>query len=124
MFFIRPSGYKFVDRGDPTPHDFDIGDFTLDDQWNDLDLSGIIPKGAKLVTLIVLISDNNPNLYIKFRTKGNVNACNMLGAYTQAAGIFNFANGDVKPDTAGIIQYKASAALSDYLFVTVRGWWQ
>lgn len=63
----------FVDRGNLTAVDFDLGDLTADGKWQNLFLSAIVPAGTKAVKLRVSVNctDYTTNNYIKFRKNGN-----------------------------------------------------
>lgn len=75
-FAKSPLDYGFHDRGDPSAVDYDHTTLTADGAWHDLDLSSIVPAGAKAVLLRVGGYDNTQNA-IYFRKNGNSNAVNM-----------------------------------------------
>ena len=51
MFFSRPAGYKWIDRGEVAVYDKAIGDITADGTYRELDLSAIVPKNAKRISI-------------------------------------------------------------------------
>ena len=53
MFFSRPAGLNYIDRGDIGEEDFTLVDFTVDDAYHDLTLPDIVPLNAKMVHLKV-----------------------------------------------------------------------
>lgn len=98
----------YVDRGDPAGVDKIVGDFTLDGNWHDLDLSGIVPAGTKAVYLTVTLAAVAGN-YIYFRKNGNVNTANVLGisSVVLAATMGSFV---VPCDSSRVIEYAGAAA--------------
>ena len=122
MFFSRPAGHTWYSRNDPVNEDFAQGVFTKDGTWYDLDLSGIIGKGVKLVMLGVyaLTVGNTGGFHV--RTNGNANEQNVSACYTQADS-FNYGRDMwVVTDADGKIEYKAENVTWVGLDVTVRGW--
>jgi len=79
MFFSRPAGHKLVYRGDPDTIDFVKNDFTCDETWRELDLSGKIPINAAAVMADLSITANAAGCGVIFRKKGNVNDINISG---------------------------------------------
>lgn len=114
----------FHDRGDPTGHDFDVDDFTTDNTWNDLDLSSIVPVGAKAVLLEVYIKDDAVNTTLEFRENGNSNDFNTTILRTQVANVFNIADMIVASDVNRVIEYRGSDLAFVAIYVAVRGWWK
>jgi len=113
---------NYVDRGDPSPYDYTGASFTLDNQWHDLDISSIVPKGAKLVFFFVTVRATDAAKYFYLRKKGNVNTYNVGKLSTQVANVsFNYTM-TVTPDANAVIQYKAATATWLSLNVTIRGW--
>lgn len=113
---------NYVDRGDPAAADFAQGDLTTDGTWQDLDLSGIVPEGAVCVVLQVLIYDDHPGSYIRFRKKGNTNTQNAYGIRIQLALMYTESNGLVSCDANRVIQYMASDITWDQIRIVVKGW--
>jgi hypothetical protein len=120
--YFEGGGMQFVDRGDPAAWDFEVGDFTTDGAWHDLDLSGIIPAGVSMVQINITFSDDNPGSWILFRKKGNVNEFNMDVARSQVTDVINDACVMVQPDINGIIQYKTFSTAFTIINLVVRGW--
>lgn len=48
---IKSTGQLFMKKPDQQSYDFTLSDFTIDDNYHDLDLSTLIPAGAKVVLL-------------------------------------------------------------------------
>lgn len=113
----------FIDRGDPAAKDFVIGDLTTDDSLHTLDLSGIVPAGAKAVLLEVLITGEFLGKRILFRKKGNTNLHNVMLIRTQGAHVIIEMMGVVAVDAERKIEYKAHNIVWDAIDIVVCGWW-
>lgn len=115
-------GDKFHDRGDPSSHDFLVGDLTTDGAWHDLDLSAIVPDGATTVSLIIEIQDNVANSSVSFRKNGNSNTIIDPSFREVVANVTIFGQRKVACDSARIIEYSASNLVLTALNVTVASW--
>jgi len=115
-------GDTFVDRGDPAAWDFDVNDLTTDGTWRDLDLSGIVPAGAKAVLLGVQIRANDVNSTISFRENGNSNVRNVFRLRVQVSSIRNDGCSWVACDTNRVIEYNADDVAWTNILTVVRGW--
>ncbi|MCK5616901.1 hypothetical protein KAR91_84345 [Candidatus Pacearchaeota archaeon] len=113
----------FVDRGDPAAADFAIGDLTKDGAYHDLDLSGIVPAGAKSVSLSVIGVNAFVNKFASFRTDGNANEFNISLLAVTVALVLNA--GDIVVPVTGthIIEYNLTAGGWVFFAITVKGWW-
>ena len=111
-----------VDRGDPSDWDFDEGDLTTDDTWRDLDLSSIVPAGARFVIIGGYIVDDAVGSAILFRENGNSNEYNRGGMSTQVINTGKGLNITVACDSSRIIEYKASNVTFTGIKIVVRGW--
>jgi len=109
------------DRGDPAAYDFTQATMTLNNTWQNLDLSAIVPADAAWILLRVQISDPNINEKLYFRKDGNANAIVTPGIVVQAANIINEAEILVPCSAARIIEYKAGIALT-VVNIAVLGW--
>ena len=114
---------SFVDRGDPSVDDFNLLSFTTDKTWRDLDLSSIVPTGAKVVLLKALILDDAAGSYIFFRKNGNSNGIAAGGVYTQVANITTMTDINCACDTNRVIEYMALDTTFTAIYVSVKGWW-
>lgn len=114
---------SFVDRGDPATVDFDVDDFFCDGAWKYLDLSGIVPAGAKAVLLTVSLQDNEVNTYVSFRNGDNSNVYSKSKLTVQVADIFIEQDVVVPVPTDRVISYKTTNTTITVLNVTVKGWW-
>lgn len=111
----------YVDRGDPSTYDFTKEDFITDLQWHDLDLSNIIPKGAKLVHMRVRLASFSL-AGLQFRKRGNFNLINTSTMKIQVANIYYYEDFFISCDLNRKIQYLASDVLWTNLDMTIRGW--
>ena len=122
MFAIANMGDKYVDRGDPADNDFTVGDFTIDGDWHDLDLTGIVPKGNLPVHFVLFGHENAGNKWIWIRKKGQTNNRNVCILHTQQANIYGELFDFVVCDSDCKIEYKIDASTWGALVFTVRGW--
>jgi len=117
--------WRFIDRGDPSAFDFTLSGtpLTTDGTWRDLDLSSIVPAGAKLVLFIVYILDDAANSAFGIRKNGNSNAFNSGFCRTQVANIPNYIDMLVPCDTNRVVEYFATSLTWSDIGITVKGWW-
>jgi hypothetical protein len=100
-------GDTIVDRGDPAAVDWNVGSFTTDATWRELDCSAIVPAGAKAIFFRLDLSDDAVGNGFHLRENGNSNAINFDGLITQVASIgqrgtiFSFCDGDRKVEYYG-----------------------
>lgn len=133
---LRMSGYNlfmreamkglvemYVDRGDPAAYDYAKTDLTTDGAWHDLDLSLLVPAGAKAVLFVGHVEGNGVDWAIMFRKKGNTNEINHGGMETVRAGVERCRLIVCSIDTNRVLQYKADNKAWTTLDLAVRGWW-
>lgn len=111
-----------VNRGDPADRDFDAGDFITDYTWRDLDLSAIVPAGAKAVSITGYVLDDVAYSTLEFREKGNTNIFNRIVGSTPAANVADYFNGRVWCDTNRVIQYRGKNVTFTGIGLTITGW--
>lgn len=114
----------FHDRGDATDWDFEVGDLNTNGAYHDLDLSGIVPAGAKAVALYVYIADDAVNSYLWFRKNGNANSYNRSLLRIQVANVYYDTNIVVACDTNRVIEYLAANVTWVAISILVIGWWK
>ena len=124
MFFTRPAGHKFVDRGDPVDVDFDKNDLTTDNTWNELDLSSIVPISAVSVIFHVVAKQATFGNVIMFRKKGNTNDTNLGALYVQVAAVYVSTEVTIPLAGDAIIEYNASDVVWDTLNINIRAWFR
>lgn len=114
---------RFVDRGDPVTWDFTLSNFITDGNWNDLDLSAIVPAGAIAVALHVQLNDDTLATKILIAKKGLINFVNLaicriiVAAVTEDLDIITFLDSNRK------LTYNATNTTWTALSVVVKGWW-
>lgn len=111
-----------VDRGDPSGYDKQLSDLTTDGTWRDLDLSAIVPDGAKAVILRVNVQDDAAGNEFDLRKNGNSNAYNTFEIRTQVSGVSNIQSGIVFCDTSRVIEYYATNTTWTHIYLVVLGW--
>jgi hypothetical protein len=99
---------------EPSAADFAKGDLTNDTTWNDLDLSSIIPEGTRVVRLSVryqtpFVGDN-----ILFRKKGQSNAIQVDGLYSQIANKPDLRSVEVGVNESRVCQIKVDRSPSNW----------
>lgn len=119
--YVRIKG-MFVDRGDPAAADYVLGDFTRDNTWYELDLSGIVPANAKAVSVTLLMASPILGKQAFFRKHGNANARNVSVAYTQVNNVRVGHDLVIPVDTDRKIDYLFQAGFN-FINFTVKGWW-
>jgi len=122
MFFSRGAGIKYVSSGDSDSFLFEKEDFNLDGNWNDLDLSAIVPVGAKVVHFNLIIGHLSAAQIIIFRKKGHTFIHNEVITYTQVNSKIISHSFFVGCDTDRVVQYKALDPTWIVVDLYVHGW--
>jgi len=99
----------YVDRGDIAASDWLVGDFTRDNAWHDLNLSGVIPSGLSLVHFRCFILSTVVNKAAMFRTKGNSNEINMHKFWVPVASMWHQMDFMIPPSVDNKVQYRISS---------------
>ena len=113
----------YVDRGDPAAYDYTQATLTTDGTWRDLDLSGIVPAGAKAVSINLLLADDVAGSFFALRKNGNTNAFLQTPFYIQVVGRLSGHTVTVACDTNRVIEYFASNLTWSTITIVVNGWW-
>jgi len=116
-------GNHFVDRGDPSVHDYRETDLTQDGTFYDLDLSSIVPAGAVAVLLRLIVQDGIVDAELELRKNGNTNAINVGRITTIVANIPAVLDAVVACDSNRVVEYKTKNTPFDIIAITVKGWW-
>jgi hypothetical protein len=111
----------FVDRGDPAVVDYDQTTLTSDGNYHDLDLSGVVPVGAKAVMLAIWYKHTIPGSYMRFRQNGNSYAVNCVDVTAQVNGIYFSTELIIQCDANRVIEYVSSSSPVG-INVVVMGW--
>jgi hypothetical protein len=119
---IIPSCY----RGDATDYDYnETGSKTVlntDGTWRDLDLSTVVPNGAREVLLSVSLIDDVYGSILRFRKNGDSNTYNVSDIATQVANVQICADLIVYCDTNRVIEYYGSNVAFTSIRITIKGW--
>lgn len=111
----------FINRGDPAADDFTAG-LTQDNAWRDLDLSDIVPAGAKAVLLRVTLAGTAGTDKVTFRRNGNTNANNVNWCAVIVDTVAHKFDAIVALGGGALIEYAMTAGVTSYA-ITVAGWW-
>ncbi len=112
----------FVDRGDPAAYDFRETDLTMNNTWQILNLSSIVPAGAKAVFFKNSYTDSSVGAAVTFRKYGNSNDINAQIARTVVLNQFHDLGMIVACDSNRRIEYKFSQVFSS-VYISIAGWW-
>lgn len=118
-----PSTIEITERGDPSASDFTDASLTTDGTWRDLDLSSIVPAGAVMVLLRVVVEDDAAESYLQFRKNGNSNSYAVNGVYTQVSGVLIEDSIPVFCDSSRVIEYRGSNLTFTSISIDVIGWY-
>ena len=115
---------NYIDRGDPSDWDFDIGDFIIDTDPHELDLSAIVPEGAKVVHFRVNAIFESTDDCITFFKCGDSFELNGHQIIVQAAGQVDVGDIFIELDDNRKIAYEAGSGAPPIsaLNLVVRGW--
>lgn len=113
---------NYVDRGDPSAADYLVADLTTDGAFHDLDLSSIVPAGAKAVRFSIVLIDDLVAAVVLLRQKGNTNIYNIDRTGIQVANQAIVASPIVSCSTARIVEYLTTNTTFTYIGITIRGW--
>jgi len=122
MFFSRPAGHKYVDRGDIDDYDFIVGDLTCDWTWRDLDLSAIVPVNAVAVHIVAIVRDDNVISNFQLRKNGMSTEINIARIATQSNLASMYLDVIQPCDADRVIEYRATNAVFSTISIYVRGW--
>ena len=113
---------QYVDRGDPSAWDFQVGDLTTDGLKHDMDLSAIVPAGAIAIHIKAKINDDVIDMFMAFYTKSKTYSFNILHNRVIVALLDHYVDGFIACDADRVIQYAASNTVWATIDITVRGW--
>jgi len=123
---VAEAGYltnSYIDRGTTNQPDFSLGDFIGDLSWNDLDLSAIVPEGAKAVAFTMSGMGTFASSVARFRKKGNLYSFNSTSFATPVSDIEDYGDCMCGISADRKIQYNLLDVGWDDLYLTVKGWW-
>ena len=113
---------NYVDRGDPSSVDWNVGDFTTDETFRDLDCSSIVPAGATTIAFNCDIKDDAAASIFGLRKNGNSNGPNTPTLVTQVANVPVRAILLVSCDANRVVEYWGSNVAFIIIDVLVIGW--
>jgi hypothetical protein len=104
--------------------DFNLSDFTTDTTWRDLDLSSIVPVGAKAVLINVRIKDDAVYSYFMLRKNGDTGNNTEIQTYTAIAWREVRTQPIIAVDSGRVIEYNAEGGGVTWLNIDMRiaGW--
>jgi len=124
MFFKRWAGDRWYDRGDIVAIDYAKESLTVDGEWHDLDISGVVGVGKRFVLLQGYLNENAGGNGMRMRTKGNTNEFNVAECMTQIADKTCDYNYWIHTNSGGIIQYNIDVATWTTINLVIRGWFK
>jgi len=113
----------FVSRGDPANADFELGNFTTDNAFHDLDLSAIVPADAKAASICTVARDTTDIGSIKIQRSDYNSIRTMGGQAIIKANRIEYEMFTISMNTDRKIKYSISASGWNFLTLTVAGWW-
>lgn len=126
MAWVQAQGYLttgFVDRGDVASSDMGVGDFWKDGQWHTIELSSIVPEGAKAVLFYFAIRSTAVAKKVYFRTHDNAHAFNVSAVRQTVANVVMQQDMVCPIDWARRIEYRVDSGTWSTISFTVKGWW-
>lgn len=124
--WVTAKGYlttSYVDRGDPAAEDYTAATLTKDGAWHELDLSAIVPAGAKAITFGLVVLTSTIDSAARFKRFGNLNDKAITGINTQVSNIAFVGDLTVAVNAARKISYFFSNVVWIITNITVKGWW-
>jgi len=103
---------------------FDYTNFTFDSSWHDLDLSAIVPQGARKVTIYGAVIDDTAGQQFRMRNNATTGSYVEAAWTVQVSGVIVTYAQEVYCDENRVIEYKCDPNLSNnsLLGFTVIGW--
>lgn len=122
MFFMKRRGHRLVVRDEQDGYDFTLTDFTIDNNWHDLDLSGIVDKGsiAALIHVTPYSTDGAATIYLSKKgfTEPYIASYHLMQFMTP----FPFEALVALDPVTGKCQYKLGTGTWVYINVSVLSW--
>lgn len=111
------------DRGNVENIDFTLPFFITDNAWHDLDLSAIVPAGARFVLFHTYIKNFTVGKAFYIQTKGNPDAHNISRIEAQISGLGLRADWTCPVNSNRKCEYRAHVGGWSVINLTVKGWW-
>ena len=112
---------KFYPRTDTPSWDFELGDLTTDGTWRDLDLSSIVPEGARYVFLAGRIRDEDA-VGSEFGVRKNGDTGIDVRKETSLAALDHWFYIGVSCDENRVIEYYAANVTWTRIEFRIQGW--
>lgn len=119
----QPQPGEYVNRGNVSEWDWEVGDFTTDGNWHDLDCSSIVPAGAIAISFCYEIQDELTGAVVLFRENGIAQYYNSDGVATQAANVAVIGRLVSFCDSNRVIEYYTENTTWTTINVAITGWW-
>lgn len=124
--WVQAQGYLttgYIDRGPSLLNDWDENDLTQDGLWHTLDMSAVIPAGAKAVNLHYRGLDANVGRILFMRPAGDTTIVGTCFVRNQVANVAvgGWAATSISSDRK--VEYKSLAPGYTTINFKVRGWW-
>lgn len=116
-------GVGYEDRGSTTGYDFTQATLTQDTQWNELDLSTIVPENAKAVNIHFRASDATVGRILYVRPHGDTTNTGTCTIRNQVSGVSVGGYFVTGVDSDQKIDYKSNAPGYTTVNFLIKGWW-
>lgn len=113
----------FHDRGPHDSFDYSLGDLTVDNAFHELDLSSIVPDGAKGIVLHLKASSTDITKLARMRRAGDPETLTRCVIRPQVANIEITVHVIIPVDSTRKIDYMLRADGWVTFIITVKGWW-
>jgi len=123
--WVEDKGYltsTYVHRGDPDDYDVVEGDMVDDNNWHELDLSAIVPEGAKAVHLVVMTMFGAVGRGLFLRNTSQIQPYNAAYCISTVGSVLQYFDITQSLDVNRKIDYKIEPT-NIFILITVRGWW-
>ena len=116
---------QMIKKPDQQTYDFTVGDFTTSGEfeYHDLDLSVLIPAGAKMVTLWGAFKGDAADTEGSFAQYGHTGAYLKMTFFQPVANIGCAINCDIPVGPDRKIKYRFSDVNYSYINLSVVSWW-
>ena len=112
-----------TDRGDFGAYDWSIGaGLTADGAYHELDMSAIVPAGARAVLLRFSLADNLASQRVYLRSADNTGTLNVAITRTQVANVIYDGTKTLPCSADRKIDYKITTGI-DTFYLGVMSWW-
>lgn len=113
----------FVDRGDTFPYDWTEATLDLDGQWHVLNVSTIVPAGARAILFRLQIKAPDINRKFFLRKAGHVLPPNRVTAMTTVADVATWQDVIVAVGDVRWVEYYAHPVTWSTVRLHIAGWW-